>query len=73
MKKSTLILAILFPVMALCYTGEIIKQFDIPGSFPTGLTFDGKNIWLADYKTDKLYSIDPETGKVLRSIPSPAY
>jgi glutamine cyclotransferase len=73
MKKPTLFLAILFPVMAFCYTGEIIKQFDIPGSFPTGLTFDGKNIWLADYKTDKLYSIDPETGKVLRSIPSPAY
>ncbi|MEZ5195803.1 MAG: hypothetical protein R2764_05235 [Bacteroidales bacterium] len=28
---------------------------------------------MADYKSDQLYCIDPATGKVVRSIPSPAY
>ncbi len=56
-----------------CYTGEVIESFDTPGSYPTGLTFDGENLWLADYKTDLLYCIDPNTGKLIRSISSPAY
>ncbi len=73
MKKLISIITVLLPIFVYAYTGEVLKSFDIPGHFPTGLTFDGKNIWLADYKTDKLYSIDPETGKVVRSIPAPAY
>ncbi len=73
MKKLISIITVLLPMLVFAYTGEIAKSFDIPGHFPTGLTFDGKNIWLADYKTDKLYSIDPKTGKVIRSIPAPAY
>jgi transglutaminase-like putative cysteine protease/outer membrane protein assembly factor BamB len=55
------------------YTGEIIKSFDTPGSFVTGLTWDGKNIWLADRKTDQIYCINPSNGKVERSISAPAY
>ena len=73
MKKLISIITLLLPLFVFSYTGEVIKSFDTPGHFPTGLTFDGKNIWLADYKTDKLYCINPETGKVIRSIPAPAY
>jgi sugar lactone lactonase YvrE len=73
MKKLISVIAVLLPLIGLSYTGEVIKSFDTPGHFPTGLTFDGKNIWLADYKTDKLYCIDTETGKIIRSIPAPAY
>ena len=76
MNKSVIFfLGILFfiPIAGICYTGEVIKSYDIPGSYPTGLTFDGENLWLADYKTDKLYCIDPGSGKLIRSIPSPAY
>ncbi len=73
MKKLISIISVLLPVMLFAYTGEIITSFDTPGHFPTGMTFDGKNIWLADYKTDKLYCINPENGKLIRSIPAPAY
>lgn len=60
-------------VKTYAYTGKVIKSFATPGNFPTGLTFDGKNIWLADRKTDKLYCINPNNGKVVREIPSPGY
>ncbi len=73
MKYITNILALLFPILLLGYTGEVIESFDTPGSYPTGLTFDGENLWLADYKTDLLYCIDPATGNVIKSISSPAY
>lgn len=55
------------------YTGEVVKEFDTPGSCSTGLAFDGKNLWLADRKADKLFYINPKNGKVLKSINSPAY
>ncbi len=55
------------------FPGKIIKQFASPGSFPTGLTFDGKYLWLADYKSDSLYQIDLKTQKVIHRIPSPGF
>ena len=70
----TLIISLLYaPSVLLAYTGEIVKSFDTPGSFTTGLTYDGEYIWLADRKADLIYCIDPANGKVLRSIKSPAY
>ncbi|MBE9480390.1 MAG: hypothetical protein IMY69_01695, partial [Bacteroidetes bacterium] len=54
---TTLIIVIYLPFSIRAYTGEVIKSFKTPGSFPTGLTFDGKHLWLADKKTDKLYCI----------------
>lgn len=76
MKKHITILLIslfFFPFMLSAYTGEIIKSYDTPGSFTTGLTYDGKYIWLSDRKADLIYCIDPANGKVVRSIKSPAY
>ena len=73
MRNVILSIVILLPVLSIAYTGEIIKSFDTPGSYPTGLTFDGENIWLADYQTDLLYCLNPESGKLIRSIPAPAY
>ena len=73
MRKFIAIMIIWIPFHAFSYTGEVIKSFNIPSNYPTGLTFDGKNIWFADYQTDLLYCIDPESGKVVRTIPSPAY
>lgn len=70
------ILAILLLIPSfnlLGYTGQIIKSFNTPGTHPTGLTFDGQNLWMADRKTKKLYCINTETGKVIRTIPSPGY
>ncbi len=53
--------------------GEIIKSYNLPGQYCTGLTFDGTNIWVTDRKTDLLYCIEPGTGKVLRTLQSPGY
>ena len=55
------------------YSGEIIVSYPTPGDFPTGLTFDGKYLWIADRKDKVIYCIDPENGKQVRSIPSPGY
>jgi len=75
MKKYLLLLSLTLllclPVYA--YTGEVSSSFDTPGNYPTGLCFDGKNVWLADRGTDKLYYINVETGKVIRKIESPSY
>lgn len=54
-------------------TGRVLGQFDTPAENPTGITFDGKNLWVADRATDKIYCLNPENGKVIRSIESPAY
>jgi transglutaminase-like putative cysteine protease/DNA-binding beta-propeller fold protein YncE len=76
MKKNIItflsLLLIVSPVI-FGYTGEIVQSFDIPAAYPTGLTFDGEYLWLADRKTDKIYSINRETGQVVKSIAAPAY
>jgi len=73
-KIFTAFLALItFSTTSIAYTGEVIKSFKTPGSYPTGLTFDGENIWVADRGTDKIYCINPETGTVVREIESPAY
>jgi len=54
------------------YPGKVIKQIKTPYSCPTGLAFDGKNLWLADYKADKLSCID-ENGNIVKEIPSPGF
>jgi DNA-binding beta-propeller fold protein YncE len=66
-------LLFVFPTLISGFTGEIVQSFDIPGIYPTGLTFDGKYLWLADRKADEIYSINKENGQVVRSIPAPAY
>ncbi len=76
MKKrifSLLALLLLFPLFLSGYTGEIVRSFSTPGSYTTGMTYDGKNIWVTDRKTDLIYCIDPADGKVIRSIKTPAY
>ncbi len=70
---TTLIIVIFLPFSIRAYTGEVIKSFKTPGSFPTGLTFDGKYLWLADKKTDKIYCINPKNGNIIRDIQAPAY
>jgi glutamine cyclotransferase len=52
---------------------EIVREY---GPFPGvdavhGVTFDGEHVWFAS--GDKLNALDPETGKVVRSIGVPAH
>lgn len=61
------------PARILGYTGEIIDSLDTPGGYPTDLAFDGKYLWLPDYKSDRIYCLDPADGKIISDIPSPGY
>ncbi len=75
MKKllTTLLVLVTFCSTSLAYSGDIVKSFSTQSNYPTGLCFDGKNLWLADRGTDKIYCLNPETGALIRQIESPAY
>jgi hypothetical protein len=75
MKKTSIGICILFLLSSLTWAkvGDIQKVITTPGPCPTGLAFDGKNLWLADNFTDKIYEISPESGKVLKSFDSPGH
>ncbi|MBN2482025.1 MAG: hypothetical protein JXB19_09815, partial [Bacteroidales bacterium] len=68
----TLALFLLVPNLY-AHPGKVIQSFPLPGNFCTGLTFDGNGLWVADYKTDIIYKIDPVSGTVLHQIPSPGF
>ena len=61
------------PVPVGAAPGEVVKQFAAPGRCPTGLTFDGKSLWLADRRSDLLYRMDPRDGRVLDSLTAPGF
>ncbi|HIE15801.1 MAG TPA: transglutaminase [Bacteroidales bacterium] len=74
MKRNiTTLIFILSVTFLYAFPGKVQKSFDTPGQFATGMSFDGKKLWIADRKTDKLYCIDPTNGRVERTIPAPAY
>jgi transglutaminase-like putative cysteine protease/streptogramin lyase len=73
MKKTLLFLVLMLTFAASARVGDVLRTFPTPGAQPTGLAFDGKNLWLADAQTDRIYRIDPHNGKVLSSFESPGY
>ncbi len=52
--------------------GTVIRSFAAPAASPGGLTFDGRTLWNANFISDLIYQIDPETGRVIRSFAAPA-
>ena len=75
MKKliTTLLLLVAINITMFAQTGKIIKEYSTQGNYPTGICFDGENIWQTDRETDKIYCTNAETGKLIREIESPAY
>jgi len=73
MKYRYLVFGLLFFQSVFAHTGKVVKKFNAPGKFSTGMTFDGKHLWVADYKAANLFCVDPQDGSVVRSIPSPGY
>lgn len=67
------ILYFFFNTSILAYPGEVVRAFVAPAQNCTGITFDGKNIWVCDRKTDLIYCLNPENGDISRTISSPAY
>jgi transglutaminase-like putative cysteine protease/sugar lactone lactonase YvrE len=75
-RKGLLLTALL--ALSLClnlfaHSGKVIRSFPSPGGYPTGMTFDGSHIWVADYKADKLFRIDSDTGRTVSMIDSPGF
>jgi len=75
MKKNITLLLLIIIFSSLCYArvGDVIKTFKTPGPLPTGLTFDGKFLWLAEANTDKIYKINPKDGNVISGFESPGF
>lgn len=67
------LLLIILPCLIQAYPGQVVHKIPAPYKFTTGLTWDGGNLWIADYKADKLTKLDAATGSVLMEIPSPGY
>lgn len=53
--------------------GNAKQTFKTPANHPTGMAFDGKNIWLADGGTYQIYQVNPQDGKVINQIKSPGF
>jgi hypothetical protein len=50
---------------------EIVTVIPSPCQNPSGLAFDGVNLWVSDEITGKLYKVYPKDGKTLKIIDSP--
>lgn len=76
-KKGILVFIVIFLVFAGNMKGEVVgnalKVFKTPGDHPTGLTFDGKYIWICDSSTYKIYGLNPLNGKVKKTIEAPGF
>jgi hypothetical protein len=59
--------------LALATPGDTLSVIPTPGRTPTGLTYDGQNIWVADRLADTLTALDPATGEVRQNLPAPGF
>jgi glutamine cyclotransferase len=55
-------------------TAAVLSFFDAPSDnkYPMGLAWDGKSVWNVDPWDGAIYELDPATGAIKRSLPSPA-
>ena len=53
-------------------TGAVIKSFSAPSSDPSGLAWDGTNLWVTDYRQAIIYRINADDGKVIDKITAPS-
>lgn len=53
--------------------GKVLRQFPLDLRTPTGLTWDGSHLWLADFDSARLYRLNPSDGKVVESMDAPGY
>jgi hypothetical protein len=56
-------------------SGAIIGEFTVPspGYNPSGLAWDGENLWVADMSASYIFMLDPINGDVLAYYYSPGY
>lgn len=75
--RGIIIIIILFSVLiqsdVSATPGDISREIPLEIAHVTGVTWDGSRFWVADRKIDMFCEIDPESGKILRSLESPGY
>ena len=52
-------------------SGKVVQRLKSPGPQPWGMTHDGELLWVVDFARRKIHGLDPKTGKVRESFPSP--
>lgn len=69
------VLAILFIAVGVSHAtpGDVSVSYETPSPCPSGLAFDGMNVWMADFKTDSLYAINPYSGELTATMEAPSY
>ena len=53
--------------------GHVVQKWPLSLKTPTGITWDGSHLWIADYDTATLNELDPETGKIVGTLEAPGY
>ncbi|MCO6436604.1 MAG: transglutaminase [Phycisphaerae bacterium] len=51
--------------------GDVVGSIACPSAYPSGLAWDGSRLLLADWRTSKLWQIDPRDGSVTREWDAP--
>jgi glutamine cyclotransferase len=51
----------------------VVNEFDLPYGTSTGLTYDGKSLWVSSAEEQQITAIDKKTGEVLKSFKSPGH
>ncbi len=72
--RIILILAIISHIgfQGFCQIGEVNKTLTLSnGSQPSGICWDGSNLWVIDYSQDLINKLNPSSGEVLLSFSSP--
>jgi len=76
-KKSLLLLTVFLAALPLFASspapGTILKSIPVTLKAPTGLTWDGSHLWVADLESGTLNKIDPASGKILKTVNAPGY
>ena len=70
---STLLVCGLLWSSAFAGSRHVLTTHPTPGGHPSGLTWDGEALWLADWRAQQLVRMDPKSGKVSKTLPSPGF
>ena len=70
---SVSLFCLIFTAESFAVLGSAKLTFKTPANHPTGLAFDGKNIWLADRGAYQIYQINPQDGAVIKTINAPGF
>ena len=52
-------------VSVLAAPGDVVRTLDIPCKYPAGMAYDGKHLYLADWREAQIFQIDIDTGDTL--------